>query len=376
MNTDFLATQTTRFLNAQFLLAKDYTNKQIFFAIGVMIASFIIIKIMNYLMKGKLREMAEKTDTPYDEKILEAIASPVNIFIYLAGFHIAVAILNPEHYRYLFFHGIQICMVIDIVWLLYRLTDLVTEYFHEKFQDQRQMTKTLYPLINKTLKVFIGLVAFILIVQNMGYSVSSLLAGLGIGGLAVALAAKDTLSNIFGSITIFLDKSLFIGDWVKVNGAEGIVEDVGFRTTKIRTFAKSLVVIPNSVIANNNIENISRRGMQKLVMNIGVTYDTTADKMEETLEVLRRIIREHPKTNKESFYVYFSEFKDSSLNIFMYFFIESTVWRDFLQAREEINLQIMRELQELKVDFAFPTQSIYLENLQKTQHVNEILTKN
>ena len=353
------------FVNAQFFLAQDYTNKQVFLAISVILLTFVAIKVVNYILQVRLKEMAEKTESVYDEKLLEAITSPINIFLYLGGFYLAINILNPSDYKDLIVRGIQICMVVDVVWLIFRLSDLGTTYLQEKQEDQRQVIKTVYPLINKSFKVFVAGIAFIMVVQNMGYSVSSLLAGLGIGGLAVALAAKDTLSNIFGSLTIFLDKSLFIGDWVKVGSAEGVVEDVGFRTTKIRTFAKSLVVIPNSVIANNHIENISRRGMQRVVMDIGVTYSTSAKQMKQTLADLRNIIHNHPLTNNENIYVYFSEFKDSSLNIFLYFFIESTAWRDFLEAREEINLDIMQKLEETGVEFAFPTRTLYIEDPKK-----------
>ncbi len=353
------------FVNAQFFLAQDYTNKQVISAISVILLSFAAIKLVNYILQVRLKEIAERTESVYDEKLLEAVTSPINVFLYFTGFYLAINILNPSDYRDLITRGIQIFMVVDVVWLIFRLSDLGTSYLQEKQEDQRQVIKTVYPLINKTFKVFVAGIAFIMVVQNLGYSVSSLLAGLGIGGLAVALAAKDTISNIFGSLTIFLDKSLFIGDWVKIGSAEGVVEDVGFRTTKIRTFSKSLVVIPNSEIANNHIENISRRGMQRVVMDIGVTYNTSAVKMKLTLEELRRIVTDHPLTNKENIYVYFSEFRDSSLNIFLYFFIESTVWRDFLGAREEINLEIMQKLEEMGVEFAFPTRTLYIEDPKK-----------
>jgi len=352
-----------KFLNAKFTLADNYTNRQVIFSILTILIAAVVIKIVNYLLSTKLKEKALKTKNPYDEKLLEAITGPLTVFIYLIAFYIAIAILNPIYYREILFKGTHLLIVCDIVWLLFRLTDLITLIIRDKYKDDRmKMISTLQPLINKGIKVFIGAIAFIFIVQYLGYSVSSLLAGLGIGGLAVALAAKDTLSNIFGSITIFLDKPFFIGDWIKVGGTEGIVEDVGFRTTKIRTFSKSLVSIPNSVIANTIVENISRRGMQRVLMNIGVTYNSGADKLEKSVKKIREIIREHPETNKESIYIYFSEFKNSSLNIFLYFFIESTVWDDFLRARQEIGLSIIKAFESMGVEFAFPTQTIYIEN--------------
>lgn len=362
----------TQFLNTKFALAQNYSNRQVVFSISTILVAAVVIKIVNYLLTVKLRKKALETKNPYDEKFLEAITGPVNVFIYLIAFYIAIVILNPISCREALLKGTHILIVVDIVWCLFRLTDIGTLILQDKYRDERmKMLSTLQPLVNKAIKFFIGSIAFVSIIQYLGYSVSSLLAGLGIGGLAVALAAKDTLSNIFGSITIFLDKPFFIDDWIKVSGVEGIVEDIGFRTTKIRTFSKSLVSIPNSIIANSNIENISRRGMQRAVMNIGVTYNSGADKLEKSVEKIREIIKKHPDTNKDSIYIYFSEFKESSLNIFLYFFIESTDWHDFLRVRQEVGLSIIKAFENMGVEFAFPTQTIYME---KSENGN-MLTK-
>ncbi|MCD4785938.1 MAG: mechanosensitive ion channel family protein [Candidatus Eremiobacteraeota bacterium] len=368
----YIGKKITQFLDTKFFIAENYTNRQVVFAIGTILIAAIVIKIVNYIMTVKLRDKALETKNPYDEKFLEAITGPVDVFIYLIAFYIAITILNPIYCREALLKGTHIFIVVDVVWCLFRLTDIGTLIIQDKYRDERmKMIGTLQPLINKAIKCFIGSIAFIFIVQYLGYSVSSLVAGLGIGGLAVALAAKDTLSNIFGSVTIFLDKPFFIDDWIKVSGVEGIVEDIGFRTTKIRTFAKSLVSIPNSVIANSNVENISRRGMQRAVMNIGVTYNSGADKLEKSVEKIREIIKNHPETNKDSIYIYFSEFKESSLNIFLYFFIESTAWDDFLRARQEVGLSIIKAFENMGIEFAFPTRTIYME---KSENDN-LLTK-
>ena len=201
---------------------------------------------------------------------------------------------------------------------------------------------------------------FVMIIQNLGYSVSSLLAGLGLGGLAFALAAKDSLANMFGSVTIFTDRPFQIGDWVKTPAVEGVVEDVGFRSTRIRTFEKTLVTIPNSKIANDTIENMDARPIRRIMMTVGVTYATSADQMEQAVEAIREILKTHPHVDQGYWLVYFTGFGASSLDIFIYCFADTKVWADYLDVRQSVNLLVMRKLNELGLEIAFPSQTVYL----------------
>jgi len=197
--------------------------------------------------------------------------------------------------------------------------------------------------------------------QLLGYNVSSLLAGLGIGGLAVALALQDTLSNFFGSVFIFLDRPFMVGDWVKIGDIEGIVEDIGFRSTRIRTWLKTLVSIPNKNVANATIDNWSRMPRRRVFQTIGVTYETTADQMEQAVKEIKKIIENDPGVDKDFIVVKFSEFGDSSLNITVIYFTIDTTLAGHLETKERINLAIMRKLLDLGLSIAFPTMSIYLE---------------
>jgi len=184
--------------------------------------------------------------------------------------------------------------------------------------------------------------------------------------LAFALAAKDTAANLFGGLTILADQSLKIGDWVKVGGVEGTVEDIGLRTTKVRTFEKSLIVVPNQTIANSPIENFSRRGQRRIKLRIGVTYDTPRETIQKIVNEITNMLKNHAKIAKDqTLLVRFDDFGDSALGIFIYAFVKSAVWSEYLEAKEDVYLKIMQIVENNNAEFAFPSQSIYIEKINK-----------
>ncbi len=212
---------------------------------------------------------------------------------------------------------------------------------------------------------FVGLgIAVGFLIQGsyeLGFPTYSVLAGLGVGGLAVALAARDSLANLLGSMLIMIEKPFRVGHYVKVSGGEGTVEDVGFRSTRIRTPDNSLISIPNNSVVNATVENLSLRKMRRQRFLIQVTYDTPREKLEQLIAGIKQIITDHPLTNKTNFDVRFNDFGESSLNILVYFYIETTDYSSELVAREEILLQIMDLAKQFGIDFAFPTRTLVIE---------------
>jgi len=194
-----------------------------------------------------------------------------------------------------------------------------------------------------------------------GKPLSALLAGLGIGGLAVALAAQDTLKNFFGSIMIMLDKPFNVGQRVLVEGIDGVVENIGFRSTRVRTPTGHLVTVPNEKMATNSVENIGRRPSIRRLTNITITYDTPPAKVERALEIIREILDNHEGMNPDfPPRVYFNEFNDTSLNIIMiYWFFPADYWV-YMAFTEKVNLKIMRAFEKEGIEFAFPTSTTYL----------------
>jgi MscS family membrane protein len=212
---------------------------------------------------------------------------------------------------------------------------------------------------------FVGIaIAIGILIQGayeLGFPAYSVLAGLGVGGLAVALAARDSLANLLGSVLIMVEKPFRAGHYVRVAGGEGTVEDVGFRSTRIRTADNSVISIPNNNVVNATVENLSLRRMRRQKFLVQVTYDTPRAKLEELVADITQLIVDHPMTNKANIYIRFNDFGESSLNILVYFYLETTSYAEELEKREEILLRIMGLAERLRIEFAFPTRTLVIE---------------
>ncbi len=250
------------------------------------------------------------------------------------------------------------------VWLAYRLIDVLTDFLEAKAaHTDTKLDDQLVPLVSKTLKVFVSVVGGIFVLQNLDVNVGSLLAGLGLGGLAFALAAKDTVANFFGSVMIFIDKPFQIGDWIVMQGVEGIIEEVGFRTSRVRTFYNSVVTVPNSLVVNSTIDNWGRRQYRRYITTLGLTYDTPPEKVQAFCEGVRAIISGLPGMRKDYYMVEFKDFGASALEIMVYCFMIAPTWNDEMRTRTRLNLETLRLAQKLGVSFAFPTQTLHIETL-------------
>jgi len=248
--------------------------------------------------------------------------------------------------------------IVDAAWLLFSLADTLAAYL-ERFAQRpnARLDTQLVPFIRKSLKVIIVIIAGVQIVQQMGGDIKALLTGLGIGGLAFALAARESIANIFGSIVILADRPFRVGDWIEAQGQniEGVVEEVGFRSTRIRTFSKSLITVPNSVVANWAINNLSAMPRRRVKATIRVSPEATPNQMEAAMARIREILRKHPMVDQEDeSLVHFVDFGDTSLHILVCYFTKTTVWAEYLKAREEINLAILRLFDELGLKMASP----------------------
>ncbi len=308
---------------------------------------------------------AESTTTTFDELILNALGKPVGWICVLAGLWAAFVYLplpkEPVDVDKFVRALLQAVSVIFAVWFLLRLTDGVTTYLRGKAaESESKLDDQLVPIARNTAKTFFVVIGVVVIAQDLGYSVTSLLAGLGLGGMAIALASKDTLSNLFGSLVIFIDRPFHVGDWIEMGNLEGTVEEVGLRVTRIRTFANSLITLPNAQLTTSSINNWSRMKKRRIKMTVGLTYDTTPEQMKQAVEKIREIIREDPDIHNDFFLVNFHEFGAYSLDIFIYCFTVTTVWAEYLQARQELLLKIMQAVNEMGLEFAFPTQTLHL----------------
>jgi len=215
--------------------------------------------------------------------------------------------------------------------------------------------------------VIIIALAIVIIVQEWNYDISGLVAGLGLGGLAISLAARDSVANIFGGVIIILDKPFAVGDWIMTPSVEGTVEEMSLRSTRVRTFANALVAIPNAVLANEAITNWTRMHKRRVSFHLGVTYTTPRQKLQTCVNRIKDLLENHPEVHPDLIMVRFEQFAGSSLDIFIYFFTKTKVWAEFLAVREEINFKIMEILEQEGVSIAFPSRSVYFENRLETE---------
>ncbi len=330
------------------------------------IATSIIIVLLAFALKCVLSSILKKTG----EKKLGFIAALARDLIKPAAFLIVIVGI----YFSLLIHSLPISVIdwvrkiflflltINILWLFMRAIDAVSEQMAEVAADtESRMDDQLIPILRKLAKFIVVAIGIIFYMQSNGYPVSGILAGMGIGGLAMALAAQDSISGIFASVVIFLDRPFMVGDFVEINGTTGTVEEIGIRSTRIRTVEKTLVTLPNKEIMDSNVNNFSKRPMRRTTTTIGVTYDTTPDKMEKLLIQLRQMLLDDESIDNDNIFVNFTGFGDSSLDIDMKYFILTTDYRVWLNKRETLNLNIMRIVYDLGLDFAFPSTTVYLE---------------
>lgn len=235
---------------------------------------------------------------------------------------------------------------------------------HEEIQKifNREVDKILIPFLSKVLKFIVLALAFVAMASTWGYDVNGFIAGLGLGGLAFALAAKDLLANIFSGIVIIIDKPFSIGDWIKTSEMEGTIEDINFRSTKIRAFDQALVTVPNANLVNAPIVNYTNRSMRRITFQMRVRYDTPGYKLKVCIDTIEKFLRSHPYVDQDTIFVKFDSFGDSGLELFLYFFTTTTVWEEYLAIKQDINFKIMEILEKEGVRFAFPSTSVYVEN--------------
>lgn len=326
----------------------------------VLLLFFFFRKTLVHYLFIQVLKLTQRTATGLDDKIVQALERPLREFLVVLGVYLILRSLplNPAYTNFVL-KVFRSCIVVLVAWALYIIVEsLVAEDLKTRFGANN----ILVPFVCKAARFVILVLAFMIVAVEWGYDVNGLITGLGLGGLAVALAAKDALSNIFGGIVIILDKPFTIGDWISTPSVEGTVEDITFRSTKIRTFAQALVTVPNATLANEPITNWSRMGKRRITFHLGVTYSTPRHKLEKCVKDIRQMLEEHPEVHKETIFVYFERFGESSLDIFLYFFTKTTKWQEYLSVREDINFKIMEILEREGVSIAFPSRSIYLEN--------------
>ncbi len=333
--------------------------------LAILVVLFILLlrKFFTYIIMVFLQKMAKFSTNYYDDKVISSLKAPIRFAFIIVAIHFFFLLIFKETDT---IKSILNTLVIyTVFWAIIAITEALRGLIYSatgKFNAD--LSKEIGNFIIAILKILISGVGLGAMLQVWGINVTALVASLGIGGLAFALAAKDTAANLFGSFSLLADKSIRIGEWIKVNGVEGTVENIGMRTTKIRSFQKSLITVPNHIVANNPIENFSRRGIRRIKMHIGLTYSTNSEQIKKIMEEIKNMLKQHEGISQnDSLMVNFDTFGDSALNIFIYSFTKTANWAKYLEIREDINLEIMKIVEDNGSSFAFPSQSIYVEQM-------------
>lgn len=328
-------------------------------ALLIIVASVVIGRAVYWLVKNFVRKLTSKTKTKFDNIVLDMVEEPLVFAIIIAGFWIGLQTLTfSETVTVWISRAYYILIIFNVAWLITRLLDsLITEYLVPITQESKtDLDEQLLPIARKGLKTVIWIVAAIVALNNAGYDVGAVLAGLGIGGLAFALAAQDTVSNLFGGFTVLADKPFRLNERVKIAGFDGTVKEIGIRSSRLVTLEGRTVTIPNSNFTKSPIENISSEPSRKIVLNLGLTYDMTADQIELAMNLLKEIAANNENT-EENVLVSFNAFGDFALNILFIYYIKKD--RDILITLTQVNLEILKKFNENNLEFAFPSQTIY-----------------
>ncbi|MDG2227181.1 MAG: mechanosensitive ion channel family protein [Flavobacteriales bacterium] len=336
-------------------------------ALGIILGGVVAAKLLYWFTSVVLKKITAKTKTKLDDLLIEKLEKPVIFVVIIVAYYLAISYLEfpkgPEGeingIQNLLFKLATFAIIIDVTWFISRTLDAIVEEYvlplaeksESDFDDQ------VLPILRKGIRAIIWIMGIIIGMDNLGIDITAMIAGLGIGGLALALAAQDMVKNIFGGIMIFLDKPFKIGERIQIDGFDGTVEEVGLRSTRVRTLEGRLLIINNSTFSDNTVVNVSAEHTRKVVLNLGMTYDTTPEQMQQSMDILKEVVIAHPAIETEDASIGFNAYGDFALGILFVYRIKKA--GDILQTQTEINLEILNRFNAEGLEFAFPTQTIF-----------------
>ena len=362
--SDNLLDRTVRWVESWFHAEGGGNAAGHFVAAGLLVLAAVLLRrVITHVIFAWLKKLAEKTETTLDDKLFPAVEAPVAwlVFVFLIFAALRVLVL-PARVDEWIGYAFDVAWVAVLFWGMLRALNAVIDHFGEVGREKGMGLSHFMPLIKKTLAVVFVVMAALTVAQRLGVNVAAFITGLGIGGLAFALAAQDTIANFFGSLVVVLDRPFRVGEFVGIGAAEGTVEDIGLRSTKLRTGARTLIVIPNKLVANESVTNFSRMPQRRVDQRIGLTYGTTPEQMEAILGDIRGILRADAGVHPDLIAVHFTDYSDSSLDIQILYFSANPDWLKHLELRERVNLRIMRAVGARGLSFAFPTQTLHVED--------------
>ena len=340
--------------------------------LGVLLVVMAVGKVVQFAINSFTARRDKKRGLTALTLFLRCLTKPISVALFALGLFVCKAFLvfskeaiSLEIADY-WTKIAQAVAAIALAYALYRLVDIIEHYLQRwTGKTQTKMDDMLVPVIRKSLRATITIIAVLWIADGiLDAEIRTILVSAGVGGIAIALAAKDTIANFFGSVAIFADRPFQIDELVKIGEHLGPVEQVGFRSTKIRTLQGHLVTVPNSVIVNSAVENVGRRPYIRRKSNITITYDSGQRGAERAVQIIKEVLSNVPEINTDPKCpprVYFSDFNDWSLNIYMTYWVKPPDYWLYHEVNERVNIEIMKRFEVEKIEFAFPSQTLYIE---------------
>lgn len=330
-------------------------------SIGILLLFHLFRRIFSKYVFVILLKISKKAPTNILTHVFLSFEKPLQWFFTIIGVYLAADYFPHFNENSAFFlKCIRALIIFLIGWGCFNLSStssLILTRANKQFN--MEIDEILIPFLSKVIRVIVAAIFLTMILQIFGYEISGFVAGLGIGGLAISLAAKEALANLIGGIVIIMEKPFSIGDWILTPSVEGIVETITFRSTKVRTNDQALVTVPNSTLANENITNFSLMGKRQIKFDLKLAYDTPKEKIKKVADKIDSYLREHPGVHQETIFVKFDQFAENGYNIFVYFFTKTTVLEEYLDVKEEINYKILDIIESENVHLALPGRIIY-----------------
>ena len=344
-----------------------YLSKEIFgnpienwlIAVGILVGSFVFVKILYWVFSNIFQKITSKTTNSLDDTLLRTLQKPITFLVIVSAYFYSVKFLHFSlNTESILLNIAYIFIALGITSIISRIIDAVISEVILPISEKSETSfdNHLIPVIQKAVRAIIWSLGVVIGLDNIGFDITAMIAGLGIGGLALALAAQDSVKNIFAGIMIFLDKPFKIKDRIKIDGHDGVVEEVGLRSTRIRTLEGRIVTIPNCTFTDNSVINVTSQPALKVKINLGLTYDTSEDDMQKAINILQDIVKNQDAIT-DDYAAGFNGFGDFSLNIlFMYYVRPESHW---LNTQTLVNKEVLKRFNEECLEFAFPTQTIY-----------------
>ena len=323
--------------------------------------AFYVSKFLDFATRVWLKRLAARTQTTLDDLLLDLLNGPVKIVAFVIFLHIGLGIFQwPPAVQNVLSKLMVVIVAASLTYMLIKLIDLLLGVWVRKATGARdeQFHKQLLPILSRTLKVFVIIVSFLVTAPHLGLNITGLIASLSIGGLALGLAAQDTLANVFGAVAVLTDKPFHVGDRIQLDAVDGVVETIGFRSTRVRNMDGHLVTNPNKTVGNATITNVTRRPNIRTIINLGITYDSDDQKIARAVALLQEVYRKHPNT--QDVWISFNKFGDFALNLQVIHWWNNTDYRAYLAGMQELNLAIKQRFDAEGIGFAFPTQTLYV----------------